>query len=423
MWGLVGHTRAKEKESEGKPTNPQHTSSLRAVGAASPGSGKNITEGETYIGQPELLIDSDFHRGSFGCYTLADQQERLPTILRTVHCSSEERDPPRGTTHSNTTLALNEQSYQVSEQRQGFCQDGAGIDIVVHEPPSPRGTADKVSASSDMPNVHPDNLTQLGFTQDSQENRVISHRKVTRSPAVNYSLDKGTPVGEGNTEDWPFAESAILCKQSFEAGLFGPLTSTQQTVNREKGLSERKAAVHSPRKLNSDRDKDLFTENKENVFRPTVLFSTRKEMNFNRTSLKRPLLSSGAPSLLHCSNVPHGAESLAFKRLKRPCNDQSTLSLLFSQDSQGNRVISHRQTGSRNGVVFPENWNLPLGHCTNAISGGEGCNVPLNMKLPHLDIVCKSTCMAESKYDYMFCPWTDLLFTQDSEGNAVIKHS
>ncbi|XP_041034875.1 uncharacterized protein LOC121272326 [Carcharodon carcharias] len=397
-------------KSEGKLAKPPQTSTLRAVGAASPDSGKSVIEGETYASQPERIIDNNFCRDNFGCSAPTNQQERLPTILRAERSNSEEREPLRGTTHSNTTLSPNKQSCRALEQRQHFClKGGASVDIVSQEPVSSHGSAGEVSASSDALSVPPDDLTRLDFTQDSQGNRVISHRKATRSPAVNCPSDRGTPVVGGKSDDWPPAKSAILCTQSFEAGLFGPLTSTQRTANREKGLLKRKAVAHSPKKVNSAQDKGLFPENKENIF--------GQLMYPNSASLKRPLVSHGTTPLLHRRNSLHDAESLAFKWPKTPRSDQSTLSLLFSQDSQGNRVISHRCPDNRCGVAFPDSLKLPLDHCTNSFSGGKGCSVPPIVKLPYLPFV------VEPKYDDTFCPQADLLFTQDSEGNAVIRHS
>ncbi|XP_020381201.1 uncharacterized protein LOC109925694 [Rhincodon typus] len=393
-------------KAKGKLAHTSQTSVLSAVGAASPNS---VIEKGTYTDQPELITGNC--RDNFGSSTPVDHQERLPSILSTVHYSFE-RLPLCGTTHGNSTLILNEQSHQILEERQHSClKDGANINIVKSELPSAHD-AGVTYASVDTSSEPPDDFTQLDFTQDLQGNRVISHTKAIRSPGVNYVSCKGMPVADGKSTDLPPAESEILCTQSFEAGLLGMLTSTQQTVDRQKKLSKRKAVAHLPKKLNSDCYKDIFPENKENVF--------GSMLNLNPKSLKRPPLSPGTTSLLRCQNVPQGTE--AFQQPKTACRDENVLSFLFSQDSQGNRVISHRCTDSRCGAVFSDNQNSPLGPCSIDISGNTSCNVPLKRKLHHSGLCCESPCMAQSKYDDMFCPQADLLFTQDSEGNAVIKH-
>ncbi|XP_043539288.1 uncharacterized protein LOC122544281 isoform X2 [Chiloscyllium plagiosum] len=391
-------------KAKGKLADPTRISILSAVGAASPNS---VTEKETYTDQPELITDNDFCRDNFGYSTPVGHEERLPSILRAVHCSSEERVPLCGTTHGNTTHILNKQAHQMFKEREHSClKGGANINIVEYELPSAHGTAGVTCASVATPSEPPDDFTQLDFTQDSQGNRVISHRKVTRSPAMNYTSYKGMPVPDGKSTDLPAAASEILSMQSFETGLLGKLTSTQQNVNRQK-LSKRQEVAHLPKKLNSDCFRDVFSENKENVFGPML--------NFNLASLERPSLSPGANSFLHHWNVPQGTE--VFQQPKTACSDQSVLSLLFSQDSQGNRVISHRRTDSRHGVVITNNRNLPLG-----VNGGICYNVPLKEKLHHSGLWCESSSIAQLKYDDTVCPQADLLFTQDSEGYAVIKH-
>ncbi|XP_059498561.1 uncharacterized protein LOC125448646 [Stegostoma tigrinum] len=387
-------------KAKGKLAHSLQTSVLGAVGASPPNS---AIEKGAYTDQPELITGNDIYRDNFGSSTPVDQQERLPSILSAVHYSSE-RLPLCGTTHGNSTLILNEQSRQILEERQHSClKDGANINIVKYELPSAHDAGVTYASVDTSSEPH----TQLDFTQDSQGNRVISHRKVTKSPVVNYVSCKGMPVADGKFTDLPPAESEILCTQSFEAGLLGMLTSTQQTVNRQKKLSKRKEVAHLPKKLNSDYFKDIFPENKENAF--------GSMLNLNPKSLKRPPLSPGTTSLLRCQNVPQGTET--FQQPKTACRDENALSFLFSQDSQGNRVISHRCTDSRCGPIFSSNRNSPLGPCSIDISGNTSCNVP-----HHSGLWCESPCMAQSKYDDTFCPQADLLFTQDSEGNAVIKH-
>uniref|UniRef100_UPI00398F7BFA aurora kinase A- and ninein-interacting protein-like isoform X2 n=1 Tax=Pristiophorus japonicus TaxID=55135 RepID=UPI00398F7BFA len=384
-------------QSKGKPANLPQKSTPGAVDAASLVSGNNVTEGETHNDQPGLIGDKDSRVDGFGRGRLAGRGERSAATRGAAGCSQEERGPPAGTRRADTTPALNDQRHRASEHGRRFRGESrAGDGTVAREPP-PTG--------STSPHTPPDRLPQLDFTQDSQRNRVMSHRKSPSSPALNRSPDQGTP-GAGTKA----GKSEILCTERFGAGLDRHFASTLRATNGERGSTERKV-MRSPRKLNSDWGGGLFAEDKENVFWPI-----RKEMNLNPTAWKCFLLPAGTSSLPRRSNAPRHAESPAFKRSTKPRDEQSTLSLLFSQDSQGNRVISHRRTDTS----CPQNRRLAPSRCTSAIDGGSGCSLPPNAKLP---LLCASSSLLQSKYDNTFSPRADLLFTQDSEGNAVIKHA
>ncbi|XP_078061650.1 uncharacterized protein LOC144487446 isoform X2 [Mustelus asterias] len=386
--------------STGKLTKPSRTSSL---GAASADSGRSVIGRELCDSQTQLAIETDFRSDALGSNTLVNQQERSPASLECG--SSEERELLCGAARGNTTRTLNGQSSQVIEQRQHlYLRGGASANIVARELVSARGSADESTASAGVPNVPPDNLTQPDFSQDSQGNRVISHRKATGSPPP--AADEGAPAAGGDSDSWLPAGSVALCTQGFEAGLCAPLASTPRTANQERGLwkSQVPAAAPSPRKLNSVRGRGSSAGNKENVFACPAHLSP--------ASSKGPPGSQGTTPLLCRQNSPHAAGAPAFKR---PCGDRNTLSLLFSQDSQGNRVISHRHPDSRRGVALPDSWNLPLPCCPNIPNGDKGCGVPPNVKLSHSDL-------AGSEHEDTPCPRADSLFTQDSEGYVVIKH-
>lgn len=78
-------------------------------------------------------------------------------------------------------------------------------------------------------------------------------------------------------------------------------------------------------------------------------------------------------------------------------NDEDSLGRLFTQDSEGFRVIAHRSKLSR----------LPLKDQTNSVEGREYLSIPSVIPLE-----------MEENSD----PGPEMLFTQDSQGNIVIKH-
>ncbi|XP_027031557.2 uncharacterized protein LOC113661496 isoform X2 [Tachysurus fulvidraco] len=78
-------------------------------------------------------------------------------------------------------------------------------------------------------------------------------------------------------------------------------------------------------------------------------------------------------------------------------NDEESLGRLFTQDSEGFRVIAHRSKLSRR----------PLKDQTNSLEGREYLSIPSVIPLE----------MEENSN-----PGPEMLFTQDSQGNKVIKH-
>ncbi|XP_038642702.1 translation initiation factor IF-2-like [Scyliorhinus canicula] len=253
------------------------------------------------------------------------------------------------------------------------------------------GSEGKAPAPSAAPSLPP--------APDSPASRVISHREAARPPAGGCTSDGGSPAAKGQPGGRPPAQSAILRAQP--SGASAPLPSTsQRTVNRERGRPRCREVPHSPKKLNPGRGQDRLPGDKENVF--------GRRTNPNPAPSKRPLGSQGTDPPLHCRNAPRGAESPPSNQPNTPRSHQNTLSLLFSQDSQGNRVISHRYPGSRCAAGFPGDRNLQSEHCNGAISRGNGS--------PESDLVVASECQAAAS------PPPGLLFTQDSEGNVVIRH-
>ncbi|KAK3511630.1 hypothetical protein QTP70_014594 [Hemibagrus guttatus] len=78
-------------------------------------------------------------------------------------------------------------------------------------------------------------------------------------------------------------------------------------------------------------------------------------------------------------------------------NDEDSLGMFFTQDSEGFRVIAHRSKLSR----------CPLKDQTNSLEGREYFSIPSVLPLE-----------MEENSD----PEPEMLFTQDSQGNMVIKH-
>ncbi|KAJ7991506.1 hypothetical protein DPEC_G00284580 [Dallia pectoralis] len=91
----------------------------------------------------------------------------------------------------------------------------------------------------------------------------------------------------------------------------------------------------------------------------------------------------------------HVLEQPLTRVLEQPCREaqEDALTMLFTQDSEGFRVIAHR-------AVFPQS---PLKDRTNVLASGIQC------------ILATDQMLQESEEE-------EILFTQDSQGNKVIKH-
>ncbi|XP_078284035.1 aurora kinase A- and ninein-interacting protein [Rhinoraja longicauda] len=339
--------------------------SLQVVDTASPFTG--TTDEGRLVDQPKLIIGPDSHGGGFGCNTLVDGGEMWEVSPDTDTAS------PRSTAYLNTTVTAEEQAPPLTQHIAA-----AGTDSGTHGLQS--RTTGQTAASTEGPILPPDDGSQLDFTQDSQGNRVISHRESVWSAAESYTIVQGA---------WSDADPDSPCTEHFRAESPGCLTSTLRTTSRAQWSSERKA-VFSPKKLNSDRDKRSLLDDKENIGEPALSRFVGKRKS--RPSSSRTLLPLGSPSLQHCVNV-HRDELLAFKGLT---SDQCELSVLFSQDSQGNRVISHRSVDSRSHMGDSGRPLVPMSRSNRA--------------------VCESP---QAEHNAPF----SRLFTQDSEGRAVIKHT
>lgn len=367
-------------KSKGNPRSPPSASSLQAVDIASPFTA--TTEEGRFADQPELIIDPDSHGGGFGCDTLVGGRE--------VGADTDTASP-RSTAHLNTPVTREEQAPPLTRHSSHKAVVQNYIDNGVHGLQS--RTTGQTAASTEGLILPPDDGTQPDFTQDSQGNRVISHRESVWSAAEMYAPVMGA---------WSEADHDTLRTEHFRAELPSFLTSTPQTTSRTPRLSERKA-VFSPKKLNSDRDKGSPLDDKENMSGPALsgFVGTRK----SRPSWSRTPLPLSRLSPQQCANVPRD-EPLDFKGLS---SDHCELSMLFSQDSQGNRVICHRGVNGRRRDV--------VGHSSQGHKGGSGH--PLIPMSPSNRGLCKSPQAEHHAASASF----SLLFTQDSDGRAVIKHS
>ncbi|XP_059829883.1 uncharacterized protein LOC132396378 isoform X2 [Hypanus sabinus] len=364
-------------KSKGNPRSTAHTSNLQAVDhslAALPF--PSTSEDKTLKDQPEVIIDADLCAGGLDSHTQTDGREMRPTTLTEVCHSTVGNISPPTTTCIKSALGSDEQASQVLHRTQLPCCKADGV---TSESQSSTPGEDTASVKGPIDSIcH-------GFTQDSQGRRVISHRRSAPSAAVNSRLDQGV---------CPCADSETLCRESFGSEMSGCLTSTQCSVSRARGLLERKAVL-LPK---PDRGNSSFLNNKENIFEPMLSSFTGKRKDLYQPLLERTLMPFGNTSLLQCPSALND-KPVAFMKCRELLGDQCEVSDLFSQDSQGNRVISHR---------YRKNRILSEGH--------SGVSSSPHIRVSRLDhALCKSL----SEDDTTFSP----LFTQDSEGHVMIKHS
>ncbi|XP_062903640.1 uncharacterized protein LOC134346245 [Mobula hypostoma] len=361
-------------KSKGNTRSTAYTSNLQAVDhslAALPF--PSTSEGETLIDQPEVIVDADLCAFGLGCDTQTNGKEMRPTTLTEVcHGTVGNISPPTTTCIKSGS---DEQASRMLHRTQLPCCKADGVTSGLQSSTPGEDTASIKG---------PIDSTHHGFTQDSQGRRAISHRRSAPSAAVNSGLDQGVH---------PRADSETLCAESFGSELLGSLTVTQCTVSRARGLLERKAVL-LPK---PDRGNSSFLNDKENIFEPMSCF-TGKRNDLYQPLLKRAPMPLGNTYLLQCPSALHD-KPVAFMKCRELLGDQCELSDLFSQDSQGNRVISHRNRKNR---------ILSKGH--------SGVSSPPHIRMSGSD---NALCKSLSEDDTTFSP----LFTQDSQGHVVIKHS
>ncbi|KAK1173016.1 aurora kinase A and ninein-interacting protein [Acipenser oxyrinchus oxyrinchus] len=216
-------------------------------------------------------------------------------------------------------------------------------------------------------------LTRCVFTQDSQGNQVIAHRVMDMLP------DRKSSHGKEENNSWLSEE---LNLESFGRRLLNldKSTSTLHTLKKYK-FSDRQQ-MESPRSLEGSVD-----VGKENMCMATLT----RAMSPSKSSPLTPIQMNWELD----------------KKLQRPPkrarteeNTCSTLAMLFTQDSQGNKVISHRNIERRAG-------NSPLKYRRTQTQSRRTTSTAPSGR-------------AAIQVDKDFQPHP--LFTQDSEGNIVMKH-
>ncbi|KAM6045338.1 aurora kinase A- and ninein-interacting protein [Chlamydotis macqueenii] len=216
----------------------------------------------------------------------------------------------------------------------------------------------------------------FSFTQDSEGNRIIAHRNVSDlfaggmvSASCSITLDCEINEREGQ----------LLPEEAKTRLDFQPRLGANQNKK-----------LHRSSSVNSLID---FTET-ENI-KPTITRDTTWAAGLD-SSPQRPARAQPLRERSQNAGAGSAREACGSERgLGSPCRQ------LFSQDSEGNRVIAHR--------------------CRNLLSPGRnrGSSRRQLPDSPHKGCAKSSLSKpGEQRLDVCY----DLLFTQDSEGNRVIKH-
>ncbi|KAM6190496.1 aurora kinase A- and ninein-interacting protein [Sarcoramphus papa] len=224
----------------------------------------------------------------------------------------------------------------------------------------------------------------FSFTQDSEGNRIIAHRNdsdlfagETVSASSNITSGKRAGCGTNKQAGQPLPEEA-------KTGLdFQPRLGANQSKK-----------PHQSSSVNSLTD---FSET-ENI-NPTITSNSTWAAGFY-SSPQRPARARPLSERSRNAGAGSGEEGWGGKGgLRSPCRQ------LFTQDSEGNRVIAHR---CRNIPSPPKDTGSSRRQLPN--SPCKGCSSDAaNRSLSKPE---------EQRLDLSY----DLLFTQDSEGNRVIKH-
>ncbi|XP_066572107.1 aurora kinase A- and ninein-interacting protein [Amia ocellicauda] len=232
-------------------------------------------------------------------------------------------------------------------------------------------------------------LTRCTFTQDSQGNRVIAHR--TPQPAV----PKKPILDNEGSQLWLTGDTESLSTERFFHTLLrqGGYTSTQKRIDCFKSQK-------TPQPVNSTFNESQeirgdFGADKENKCSSDPLITWKRRGSvLGQSPLKGTQQDKGLWS--------------SPKRARVQKTLANTQALLFTQDTQGNRVIAHRRS---------QGWTCrsPLKDQTNW-SQSRNWDSPIKSPISHTSLHEVN----QSNLDFDLEP--DLLFTQDSEGNTVIKH-
>ncbi|XP_072278092.1 aurora kinase A- and ninein-interacting protein isoform X2 [Pyxicephalus adspersus] len=188
---------------------------------------------------------------------------------------------------------------------------------------------------------------------------------------------------ENDTEPLNIGSSGSCADEasSCENTLFNPQTNTQESAQKEiykEYINVTDSLVHPKDHLQSN------SVRTETIICYSTNFSTSCTTKQHSVSLFDSSISSHYPEMLY----------------KDLYTESQLDSQLFTQDSQGNRVIAHGSTSDKQKTRYPSG---PLQDRTNALWGTVS---PM-----------KRSRQYRCDEDSLNC-----LFTQDSEGNMVIKH-
>uniref|UniRef100_A0A663EN80 Uncharacterized protein n=1 Tax=Aquila chrysaetos chrysaetos TaxID=223781 RepID=A0A663EN80_AQUCH len=220
----------------------------------------------------------------------------------------------------------------------------------------------------------------FSFTQDSGGNRIIAHRN-----------ESGVFAGETVSASGSITSDCGINKQAGQ--LFLEAAKTRLDFQPRLGANQSK----KPHQLSSANSIIDFSET-ENI-NPTIM----RDSTWAAGAYSSPQrLARAQPLRERSQNAGAGSAEEGWggkAGLSSPCR------LLFTQDSEGNRVIAHRCQ------------NVPSPHKDNGSS---------RRQLPDSPSEGRSSDAAKRSVSKLGEQWLDvcydLLFTQDSEGNRVIKH-
>ncbi|XP_019905679.3 uncharacterized protein LOC105012593 isoform X1 [Esox lucius] len=236
-----------------------------------------------------------------------------------------------------------------------------------------------------IPQCNPGLTESWGFpAQDSKAQCVLTHK----NPPVNMSKFSGSETAFPDSTQSPGGFRALLDLQGHTSTQRGPVQFPLMSQDVQGKENDYTVSIGLP------------SSNKA----PLSPVTTHRQMKPPTPSpwkhvLEQPLKHVLEQPLKHVLEQPmkHVLEQPMKHVLEHPLREAEgdTLAMLFTQDSEGFQVIAHRD-------VFPRS---PLKDRTNVFAGGKECISAADQTLQ----------VTEEEEE-------EMLFTQDSQGNMVIKH-
>ncbi|XP_005993989.1 uncharacterized protein LOC102358318 [Latimeria chalumnae] len=259
-------------------------------------------------------------------------------------------------------------------------------------------------------------FTQPDFTQDSQGNKVIAHRKLNKSPRKKQ-VGNWKDIEVRELSYWAGEELGSMHTEKLGKNtlMLGKEIAMQRCLGVEQQLQEKKFLQFRPTLKDPLSLKDSVMNGKENRSFPLSSLQNQTDDGKVADLTIRP----------QCNSlfwpVTYTTDSIVETPLigKEAQNGLSTQSLLFTQDTQGNAVIAHRNLDRETRIPGRKN---ALENITNQIQT-DGDATDDCSRLSYLVTPCmeSSSLSVECKEMEVYSQ-ADFLFTQDSEGNYVIKH-